>query len=173
MYADLVIKSDAVFTGDGSLPFKGGVAIADGKILTCGDELHLAPFIGPDTEVRDYGDKLVMPGLIDSHTHFAQGSMNTDPDFCVNLIDCTSCEQAMERVKAFADSHPDNEWILGVQVIQFQWAVPEMPSAKMLDEWISDRPVFLAQVDLHTFSANSCAIDKVGITRDTPVPAGG
>ena len=36
--ADLVLKSTAVFTGDGSQPFKGGVAIADGRILTCGDD---------------------------------------------------------------------------------------------------------------------------------------
>ena len=173
MFADMVIKSNAVFTGDGTAPFAGGVAIAGGKILLCGDDLHLAPFIGPETDVREYSDKLVMPGIIDSHTHFAQGSMTTDPDFCVNLIDCTSFEQAMERVVAFADSHPDNEWILGVQIIQFQWAVPEMPSAAMIDAYISDRPVFLQQVDLHTFSANTCAMEKVGITRDTPDPAGG
>ena len=173
MFADLVIKSDAVFTGDGSLPFKGGVAIKGDTILTCGNDLHLAPFIGPDTEVREYGDKLVMPGLIDSHTHFAQGAMTTDPDFCVNLIDCTSFEQAMERVCAFADSHPDNEWVLGVQIIQFQWAVPEMPTAAMIDAYISDRPVFLQQVDLHTFSANTCAMQKMNVTRDTPDPSGG
>lgn len=171
--AEVVIKSNAVFTGDGLAPFKGGVAVSGDKIIACGDDAHLAPFIGPDTEVRDYGDKLVMPGLIDSHTHFAQGAMTTDPDFCVNLIDCTSFEQAMERVKTFADSHPDNEWIVGVQVIQFQWEVPEMPSAAMIDKYISDRPVFLQQVDLHTYSANTCAMEKAGITRDTPDPAGG
>lgn len=171
--AELVIKSDAVFTGTGSAPFKGGVAIADGKIVACGNDLHLAPFIGPDTEVREYGDKLVMPGLIDSHTHFAQGSFMTDPDFCVNLIDCTSFEQTMKRVKEFADAHPDNEWILGVQIIQFQWEKPEMPTAAEIDAYISDRPVFLQQVDLHTYSANTAAIKKVGITRDTPDPVGG
>lgn len=171
--AKLVLKSDAVFTGDGLSPFKGGVAIADGKIVACGDDLHLAPFIGPDTDVREFGDRLIMPGIIDSHTHFAQGAMTTDPDFCVNLIDCTSFEQVMERMQAFAESHPDNEWLVGVQAIQFQWEVPEMPSAKMIDAYISDRPVFLSQVDMHTFSANTCAIEKVGVTRDTPDPVGG
>lgn len=88
--ADVVIKSNAVFTGDGLEPFKGGVAVRGDKIVACGDDAHLAPFIGPDTEVRDFGDQLVMPGLIDSHTHFAQGAFMTDPDFAVNLIDCTS-----------------------------------------------------------------------------------
>ena len=90
--ADVVIKSDAVFTVDGLEPFKGGVAVRGDKIVACGDDAHLAPFIGPDTEVRDFGDQLVMPGLIDSHTHFAQGAFMTDPDFAVNLIDCTSFE---------------------------------------------------------------------------------
>ena len=171
--ADVVIKSNAVFTGDGLEPFKGGVAVRGDKIVACGDDAHLAPFIGPDTEVRDFGDQLVMPGLIDSHTHFAQGAFMTDPDFAVNLIDCTSFEMAMERVVAFAADHPDNEWILGCQIIQFQWDVPEMPTAAMIDEYISDRPVFLQQVDLHTFSANTCAINKVGVTSQTPDPAGG
>jgi predicted amidohydrolase YtcJ len=173
MLADYVIKSRNVFTGDGSMPFAGGVAIAGDKIITCGDELHLAPFVGPQTIVRDYGDKLVMPGLIDSHTHFAQGSMTSDEDFCVNLIDCTSFEQCMERVVSFADSHPDNEWILGTQVIQFQWDVPEMPMAAMIDEYLANRSVVLQQVDMHTVSANTLAMQKVGITRDTPDPLGG
>ena len=171
--AEIVIKSNAVFTGDGLAPFKGGVAVRGDKIIACGDDAHLAPFIGPDTEVRDFGDKLVMPGIIDSHTHFAQGAFMTDPDFAVNLIDCTSFEQAMERVKEFADAHPDNEWIVGCQIIQFQWEVPEMPTAAMIDEYIPDRPVFLQQVDMHTFSANTCAIKKAGITTETPDPTGG
>lgn len=171
--ADLVIKSNAVFTGDGLAPFKGGVAVAGDRIVACGEDKYLDAFIGPDTEVRDYGDGLVMPGIIDSHTHFAQGAFMTDPDFAVNLIDCTSFEQCMERVQAFAESHPSNEWIVGCQIIQFQWDVPEMPTAAMIDKYISDRPVFLQQVDMHTFSANTCAIEKVGITTETPDPTGG
>lgn len=171
--AQLVLKSDAVFTGDGLAPFKGGVAIADGTIIACGDDRHLEPFICEGTEVREYGKKLIMPGLIDSHTHFAQGSMTTDPDFCVNLIDCTSFEQVMARVQEFGDAHPNNEWLVGVQAIQFQWDVPEMPSAAQIDAYISDRPVFLQQVDMHTFSANTCAMAKIGVTRNTPDPVGG
>ena len=79
--ADVVIKSNAVFTGDGLEPFKGGVAVRGDKIVACGDDAHLAPFIGPDTEVRDFGDQLVMPGLIDSHT-FCPGRVYDRPRFC-------------------------------------------------------------------------------------------
>lgn len=171
--ANRVLKSKAVFTGTGLSPFEGGVAIANDKIVACGDERHLAPFIGKDTEVCDFGDKLIMPGFIDSHTHFAQGSFMTDPDFAVNLIDCTSFDEAMDRVCEFAQTHPNNEWIVGCQIIQFQWDTPEMPTAAMIDERLADRPVFLQQVDMHTFSANTAAMNKIGITRDTPDPVGG
>ena len=39
--ADLVIKSNAVFTGDGLAPFKGGVAVAGDRIRI--RILHRAP----------------------------------------------------------------------------------------------------------------------------------
>ena len=173
MHADLVLKSDAVFTGTGMTPFRGGVALAGSKIVACGDDRHLAPFIGGGTEVRAYGDQLIMPGFIDSHTHFAQGALAFDPDFCVNLLDCTSFEQVMERMQAFAAAHPNNDWLVGFQLVQLKWDVPKMPTAAMIDAYIPDRPVFLSQIDMHTFSANTCAMKLVGIARDTPDPTGG
>ena len=79
--AEVVIRSNAVFTGTGLAPFKGGVAVKGDKIIACGEDKYLDTFIGPDTEIRDFGDKLVMPGLIDSHTHFAQGAFMTDQPY--------------------------------------------------------------------------------------------
>ena len=38
--ADLVIKSNAVFTGDGLAPFKGGVAVAGDRIVACGEDKY-------------------------------------------------------------------------------------------------------------------------------------
>lgn len=171
--AELVLKSGAVFTGDGSEPFAGGVAIADGKILACGDDATLQPFIGADTDVRDFGDKLIMPGFNDSHTHFTQGALVDDPDFCVHVGATDTLAEALDKVKAFADAHPDNEWVFGNEVIQFNWETPLMPTAAQIDEVISDRPVVLVQVDMHTYSANTAAMKKAGITRDTVPPYGG
>ncbi len=36
--AEIVIKSNAVFTGDGSEPFKGGVAVSGQRIVAVGTE---------------------------------------------------------------------------------------------------------------------------------------
>ena len=173
-YADLIIKSNAVFTAmEGAEPFAGGVAIADGRILACGDEAVLASHLGPDTEVREYGDQLIMPGFNDSHTHFTQGALVDDPDFCLSLGATDTLDEALSRVREWADAHPDNEWVFANTVIQFNWEVPLMPTAAQIDSVIPDRPVVLAQVDMHTFSANTKAMEKAGVTRDTPDPYGG
>ena len=66
---------------DGLSPFKGGVAIADGKIVACGDDLHLAlRSSGPiPTCAGRFGDRLIMPGIIDSIYAFRASAMTTDP----------------------------------------------------------------------------------------------
>ncbi len=173
MFAELVLKSTSVFTGDGSEPFAGGVAIAGNRILACGDDATLAPYVGPATDVRDYGDRLIMPGFNDSHTHFTQGALLDDPDFCISVGATASLDECLAKVRAFADAHPNNEWVLGTTVIQFEWETPLMPTAAQIDAVIPDRPVVLVQVDLHTYSANSMAMEKAGITRETPDPYGG
>ncbi len=171
--ASLVLKSTAVFDGTGSEPFAGNVAIAADSIVAVGDDADVAPYIDENTEVRDFGDKLVMPGFNDSHAHMTYGAFLDNPDFCTHLWDCKSLDAALAQVKEFADAHPENEWVFAPHAIQFQWERPEMPTAKEIDAVIPDRPVVIQQVDFHTLSANTCAMEKAGITRDTPDPYGG
>ena len=63
---DLVIKGGTVATASDS--FACDVGIRDGRIVALGDRL------GPAAEVIDAGGRLVLPGGIDSHVHFAQPS---------------------------------------------------------------------------------------------------
>lgn len=52
----------------GAEPFSGDLLIADGRIAGIGPQLT-AP---PDTEVIDAAEKLLMPGLVNAHTHSAE-----------------------------------------------------------------------------------------------------
>ena len=108
--ADVVIKSDAVFTGDGLEPFKGGVAVRGDKIVACGDDAHLAPFIGPDTEVRDFGDQLVMPGLIDVHTFYTGWALRT---LGSDLSGIADAKEAVSLLRAWKEDHPDCAAVFG------------------------------------------------------------
>ena len=53
-YADILLKSNCVFTAAGEEPFAGFVAIADGKILSVGKD-SCEGLVGPDTAERMLG----------------------------------------------------------------------------------------------------------------------
>jgi guanine deaminase len=49
----------------------GALAIADGRIVVCGD-YHETAAAHPDASVRDLRGGYIIPGLIDAHVHFPQ-----------------------------------------------------------------------------------------------------
>ena len=69
---DLLILGRMVLTmDDGVEPIKGGaVAVADGKIVEIGPASSLLEK-APTCEVLDAGNCLVMPGLVNTHSHLA------------------------------------------------------------------------------------------------------
>ncbi|MDL2253480.1 hypothetical protein LJC49_05320 [Ruminococcaceae bacterium OttesenSCG-928-I18] len=83
MYADIVIRGNAIFDAVQDQPFSGYVAIKDKKILAVGkDAKEAEQYIWQDTKVYDYKDNLVMPGFNDSHLHLtlaAISKMSVDP----------------------------------------------------------------------------------------------
>ncbi|MAQ99037.1 MAG: guanine deaminase [Oceanospirillaceae bacterium] len=49
----------------------GALVTEDGKVVTCGDkESLLARY--PQADITDHGERLIMPGMIDSHVHYPQ-----------------------------------------------------------------------------------------------------
>ncbi len=70
LHADLVIINGMVLTMDSSYRIidKGGVAIVNGSILEVGEATDISARYNAE-KLIDAGGKLVMPGLINAHTH--------------------------------------------------------------------------------------------------------
>ena len=62
---DLLIRNAQIFDGSGATPMRGDVAVRNGRIRAIGASLPLDA-----TEVIDAAGLALMPGIIDSHTHF-------------------------------------------------------------------------------------------------------
>ena len=171
--AQLVLKSNSVFTGDSAgAPFAGGVAIADGRILACGDDAALEPFIGPDTEVRSYGDKLIMPGFHDAHLHIHMAALMFSP-FMMMIGENHSEMDCVEQVKPFAETRPHGSWIVTCGWYLPFWDTQKLPTKESLDEAFPYWPVCMSSGDGHTAWLNSLAMERLGITDETPDPVGG
>ena len=71
--ADLIIKNGKVFTVSDKAPEARAVAVLGERILAVGTDQEMQKYIGSRTRVLDVAGKLVIPGLIDGHTHFSGG----------------------------------------------------------------------------------------------------
>ena len=79
------------------------------------------------------------------------------------------CRRIIDAVRKFADDHPDDEWIIGASY-DGSLAPGGLFDARWLDAAVPDRPVVLRAWDYHTAWCNSVALDRAGITADTPDP---
>lgn len=50
----------------------GVLLVSDGRIAALAPAEHLLPTLGPDVERVEHGDRLILPGMIDCHVHYAQ-----------------------------------------------------------------------------------------------------
>lgn len=170
MEATYILKSRNIFDGISDAPVSGGVVIEGQKIAGIFPEEKLRTFCGPTTKVVDYGDKLIMPGFIDSHTHMGQAMDYLDEDYCIDIGSAHTFEEMMDQMRKFGDAHPDNPVIFAVNFNYFNLDPVVIPTAKLLDRYFPDRPVLVQTWEIHTFYANTKAIELAGITKDTPDP---
>jgi predicted amidohydrolase YtcJ len=114
--------------------------------------------------------RVMLPGMIDAHLHvmgIGVGALTLD------LSDTNSLQEALAKIKAFAETNPSRPWILGRGWNQEKWGLGRFPTAEELDSVIADRPVYLGRVDGHAGWANSLAMERAGIDAKAKDPSGG
>src|SRR3954453_18366300 len=74
--ADLVLRGGHIMTVDSGWHVAQAVAVRGGRFVAIGDEVSLAAYVGPNTEVIELAGKTVVPGLIDSHLHQLFAALN-------------------------------------------------------------------------------------------------
>ncbi len=168
--ADTIIVHGKVYTVNAQKPWAEALAIRGDKIVAVGSNREIERFRGRGTRVIDARGHLVLPGFTDCHIHFLSGSLALGQ---VNLEGARTVAEIQQRVKDYAASHPGRGWILGRGWTYPVFGQAALPHKKFLDEILPDRPALLEGFDGHTYWANSRALAKAGITRDTPDPPNG
>jgi len=168
--AEIIVVHGRVYTENAKQPWARAVAIRNGKIVAVGDDAEIERTRGASTKVIDAGGKLVLPGFVDCHIHFLDGSFSLGR---VNLEGAKDAADIQKRLREYATGHPGDGWILGRGWNYAMFGPEALPHKKYLDELFPNRPVFLEGYDGHTYWANSKALALAGIARDTPNPSNG
>jgi predicted amidohydrolase YtcJ len=150
-------------------PSTDAVAIRAGRIAAVGRFEDLRDLIGASTETLDVPGGTILPGFQDAHVHPAWSGMEM---LQCHLHGLSGAEAYPPAIRAYAETHPDEPWILGGG-----WTISDFPGGiphrDALDAAVPDRPAFLYNRDGHGAWVNSRALAMAGITRDTPDPPDG
>ncbi|HEV2425055.1 MAG TPA: amidohydrolase [Terriglobia bacterium] len=177
--ADLVLLHGHIWTGE---PYAGpgvkpsatrwaeALAALNGRIIALGSDSDVQPYAGPHTRVIDLAGRFAMPGFIDDHVHFVDGS------FQLLQVDLKLTRSESEFVRLIAEkakSLPHGRWILGGNWDEEAWPDAKLPTHELIDPVTPHNPVFISRYDGHAGLANSLAMKLAGVTRNTQNPAGG
>lgn len=159
-----------IWTGDSTRPWAQALAVRGERIVALGSRGEIARMAGSGTRVLDNGPGLVTPGFADAHTHFISGGFQL---VSVNLRDADTPEEFVRRIAAYARNLRPGEWILGGDWDHERWRGSPLPRREWIDSVSPHNPVFVQRLDGHMGVANSLALMRAGIERETAAPPGG
>ncbi len=174
--ADTVYINGKIYTVNSAMEWAQAIAIKDGRFLKVGTDKEILTLKGDRTVTVDLKGAFVMPGIIDEHIH---PDMGADNFLNIFLSPTDSWETVTQTIKAYRKKNPDKRWIYGGNL---NWLMDngenivdtDIPSHKSaLDKIIDDRPVALWDQGVHAMLVNTMALKELGITKETPDPAGG
>ena len=170
--ADLVLTNAWVYTADSDRNIADAVAIRGNTIAYVGDAHGISRLIGEQTEVRDMGGAMLMPGIHDMHIH-ALGIV--EPDMCDLGSQAYSLEGLVPVLRQCLEDFDiaPGEWLV---VLQWAFSNGNQPSEELphiraaLDAVSSEHPIFLYGDDGHHGAANSLALAMASDDEGRNVP---
>jgi predicted amidohydrolase YtcJ len=136
--ADLVLLNGKIATVDKEFTIVQALAVKDGKILRVGTDREVLETKGDHTESIDLGGKMVLPGLMDSHTHPTSASMF---EFDHAVPDMESIDDVLKYIRSRTEAVPEGSWIKLNQVFITRLREQRYPTRAELDRAAPRHPV--------------------------------
>lgn len=147
------------------------VYTSDGVILGAGCLSELRrQYEGQIVRIEDLRGGVMFPGFVDSHMHLIG---HGETFLRLQLSDCRSREEVLERVRAQTALLPQGMWIIGEGWNENEWSDSGLPERELLDQVAPEHPVLLWRVCRHMIAVNSAALDAAGMDEHPLIPEGG
>lgn len=163
--ADAVFYNGTVYTLDPDIGVARAVAVSGGRIIAVGSDSEIKGSAPRGCDKYDLGGKVVLPGFIDSHTHFV--NMGVDM-MNVDLMSTRSLDEAVAKMKAGAKKAHEGEWVIGAGWSESRWGGGRFLMREDLDSCCPDRPAVAHRICMHMCSLNSKAIELLGLDAGKP-----
>ena len=165
---ELILYNGNIYTFDEKRPKAEAVAISGNKIVAIDEKIKNLD--QRNFKKIDLKQKTVLPGFIDSHTHFVSFAKNLNS---LDLDDCTSLEETIKKIQVFAKKKNKTEWILARRWNINLWKKQILPDKRILDKISATNPITIFSKDGHSLWMNSKVLEIAQIDESTLDPSGG
>ena len=148
------------------------ILIEDDSIIFTGELSKAIKIANEDVEMVDLEGKTMLPGFIDSHSHFT-GVANSLGQ--CDLKDAKSFMQIKEKIIDFIKINKikENDWVCAFNYDHNNLQEHCHPDRFFLDTISTKHPIILIHVSSHMGVVNTLALKKMNITNDISDPEGG
>ena len=162
--ADTIIYNGIIYKSDPERNCAEAAAIRDGKFICVGTEKECEAFKDESTRMYDAEGRLVLPGLIDGHTH---PETIANSRWRVQMPEFDDMHELLSFVKKYCEEHPVSElpFFFG-ECYPSTMFDEKGPRKEWIDEYVSDRPVRLQDFTDHACWYNSRALELMGIDKN-------
>ena len=168
-----IYEARKIVTMNPSRPLATHVAVRGGRILGAGSLDELAGW-GDYKLDRIFADKVLMPGLVEGHSHVAEGVQwrfvycgyfdRTDPDG-VNWSGLKSIEEVIARLSAVNAGLSDPKQPLTGWALDPIYFDNRRMTRQDLDRVTTTRPIGIMHASGHIMNVNSRALELAGMLR--------
>ena len=159
--ADLILHHGKVVTVDRDFSVRQALAVKGDRLLRVGTDEEVLKTRGPRTALVDLGGKMVLPGLIDSHTH-PTGACMTEFDHPIPEME--TIRDVLDYVRSRAEALGAGKWVVVRQVFITRLKEQRYPTREELDRAAPENPVLFSTGP--DASLNSLALKLSGIDKD-------
>jgi predicted amidohydrolase YtcJ len=167
-----VFVNGTVLPVDAAFSVQEALAISGNRILAVGNRGDVLAAAGRGAQTVDLGGRVVLPGFIEPHMHFALlAGLGHLED--IGPFERATFEDALDGIREVRAAAGPGEWVMGRQFDPILLDPPRDLTTRDLDPIVPDRPAFILNASGHIAYVNSRALDMAGISRDTEDPPGG
>src|SRR5437660_4624576 len=181
--ADCVLVNGHIVTLDPARPRATALAIVSDRIVAVAGDREIRRLRDRRTRVVDLRGATVVPGLVDAHAHLDREGLKY---LYPSLARCRSIADVQAVIRRLARARPRGEWIVTMPVgtPPFYLDAPvsrrehPLPTRSDFDAAAPDHPAYIRGIWGYwnkppvVSIANSAALARAGVTRDTVPPKG-
>jgi predicted amidohydrolase YtcJ len=159
--ADLILHHGKIVTVDHDFSIHEAIAVKGDRLSQVGSNKDVLKARGPNTTVVDLAGKMVLPGLIDSHTHPSDACMT---EFDHPIPEMETIADVLEYIHMRAEVVGPERWVVVRQVFITRLKEQRYPTRDELDRVAPRNPVLFATGP--DASVNSLALKLSGIDKN-------